>query len=466
MSISNLSSIGNGIDIKCNSIETAIPIPGAGGDVVGPAISKNGYITTYDGVSGKIIKSDSTIAATANRLQAFDAFGLPNILEINSTTDHLGSDITNVNMIASTNISTDFIGSASSAIVEFSNKPQSNAPPTVPDDLTNKLYVDNAISGISGGDVVGPAGAQDEFVPVFDGTSGKIIKSSTIKATGNRFQGFDALNNPAPIEFNGDISLLGFDALNIGTIAPDTTNTNIITPKTGTSVSFNNQDIQDLNTVITANVNTDFIGSATGSIIEFSDKPQSGAPPTVDGDLTNKLYVDTQVGNFYSTLADGPTVAQGDGEVSLLPTGVGTSTGTLTVPGGGFSVGDTFHFVVAGNCIFDTNQDIILRLKNSGTLASIQMNLENTDSPNSFWELEADFTIRSLGTGGSGNGEVVTNFDFTFNKRIDKDFKGQRNVTVSNLNTTVSNTLDITAEFLTGDTSSINCRLGYLKKMH
>jgi hypothetical protein len=322
------------------------------------------------------------------------------------------------------------------------------------------------VSGVSGsGDVQGPAGAQDEFVPVYDGTSGKIIKSSTIKATGNRFQGFDALNNPAPIEFNGDISLLGFDALNIGTIAPDTVNTNLITPKTGTFVSFNNKDITNVNTVVSTNINTDFIGSASGASVEFIDNPR-GPAPIADDDLTNKLYVENRLGYFYSTLADGPTIAQGDGEVSLLPTGVGTSTGTLTVPAGGFSVGDTFHFVVAGNCIFDTNQDIILRLKNGGTLASIQMDLENTDSPNSFWELEADFTIRSIGTGGSGNGEIVTNFDFTFNKRIDKDFKGQRNVTVSNINTTVSNTLDITAEFLTGDTSSINCRLAYLKKMH
>jgi hypothetical protein len=323
------------------------------------------------------------------------------------------------------------------------------------------------VSGVSGsGDVQGPAGASDSHLTLYDGLTGKVIKNSNVKLTGVQFQGFDALNNPIPIEFNGDTDHLGFDIANVGNIAPDSVNTNLITPKTGTFISFNNKDIQNVNTVVSTNVNTDFIGSATGSIIEFIDKPQSATLPSVDGDLTNKLYVENRLGYFYTTLADGPTVAQGDGEVSLLPTGVGTSVGTLTVPGGGFSVGDSFHFVVAGNCIFDTNQDIVLRLKNSGTIASIQMNLENTDSPNSFWELEADFTIRSLGTGGSGNGEIVTNFDFTFNKRIDKDFKGQRNVTVTNLNTTVSNTLDITAEFLTANTSSINCRLAYLKKMH
>jgi hypothetical protein len=371
------------------------------------------------------------------------------------------------------------------------------------------------VSGIAGtGDVQGPAGASDSNLALYDGVTGKVIKSSNVKLTGTRFQGFDALNNPAPIEFNGDISLLGFDVLNIGAIGADTVNTDLIASKTGSVVVFNdkpqsstaptvNDDLTNklyVDTAISGISGGDVVGPASavdnrlttfdgvsgkliqdgttitatgntltglaGGVIFATNTPQTSVAPTVDDDLTNKLYVENRLGYFYSTLADGPTVAQGDGEVSLLPTGVGTSVGTLTVPGGGFSIGDTFHFVVAGDCIFDTNQEIVLRLKNGGTLASIQMNLENTDSPNSFWELEADFTIRSLGTGGSGNGEVVTNFDFTFNKRIDKDFKGQRNVTVSNLNTTVSNTLDITAEFLTGDTSSINCRLAYLKKMH
>ena len=393
----------------------------------------------------------------------------------------------------------------------------------------------------AGGDVVGPAGANDEFVPVFDGTSGKILKSSTLKATGNRIQGFDALNNPAPVEFNGDISLLGFDVLNIGAIGPDTVNTNTITPKTGTFVSFNNKDILDLNNVISANVNTDFIGSKTGSIIEFNDKPQSSIPPTtnddltnklyvdnaisgisggdvvgpasavdnrlttfdgvsgkliqdgttitatgntltglaggvifatntpqtsvaptVDDDLTNRLYVESRLGYLYAMLADGPTVSDGDAETSLLPSGVGDFTGTLTVGANGFSVGDSFHFVIAGNCVYDTNNDITLRLKNGGILSEITMDLEDTDAPNTYWELEADFTIRSIGVAGS----IVTNFDFTFNKKALKDFKGQRNVTVSTIDTTVSNTLDITAEFTGTATSSMFARLGYLKKMH
>jgi hypothetical protein len=346
------------------------------GDVQGPAGAQDEFVPVYDGTSGKIIKS-STIKATGNRFQGFDALNNPAPIEFNGDISLLGfdalnigtiapdtvntnlitpktgtfvsfnnKDITNVNTVVSTNINTDFIGSATGAIVEFSDKPQSATPPTVNDDLTNKLYVDNAISGISGGDVSGPASAKNGYLTTYDGVSGKLIKSdSTVASTNNRIEAFDAFGLPNILEINSDTDHLGSDITNVGTIAPDS-------------------------------VNTDLIASKTGSIVVFNNKPQSSTAPTVDDDLTNKLYVENRLGYFYSTLADGPTVAQGDGEVSLLPTGVGTSTGTLTVPAGGFSVGDTFHFVVAGNCIFDTNQDIILRLKNGGTLASIQMNLK------------------------------------------------------------------------------------------
>jgi hypothetical protein len=65
MSISNLSSIDNGIDIKCNSIQTKIPIPGAGGDVVGPAGSIDGATVGFSGTTGKIIENiDSTLNIT------------------------------------------------------------------------------------------------------------------------------------------------------------------------------------------------------------------------------------------------------------------------------------------------------------------------------------------------------------------------------------------------------------------
>jgi hypothetical protein len=65
MSISNLSDINNGFDLKCNSIETKVPIPGAGGDVVGPAASADGATVSFNGTTGKNIENiDSTLNIT------------------------------------------------------------------------------------------------------------------------------------------------------------------------------------------------------------------------------------------------------------------------------------------------------------------------------------------------------------------------------------------------------------------
>ena len=390
MSISNLSSINNGFDLKCNSIQTKIPIPGAGGDVVGPAGANDEFVPVFDGTSGKILKS-STLKATGNRIQGFDALNNPAPVEFNGDISLLGFDVLNIGAIGPDTVNTDLIASKTGSVVVFNDKPQSSTAAIVNDDLTNKLYVDNAISGISGGDVVGPASAVDNRLTTFDGVSGKLIQDgTTITATGNTLTGL------------------------------------------------------------------------AGGVIFATNTPQTSVAPTVDDDLTNRLYVESRLGYLYAMLADGPTVSDGDPETSLLPSGVGDFTGTLTVGANGFSVGDSFHFVIAGNCIYDTNNDITLRLKNGGVLSEITMDLEDTDAPNTYWELEADFTIRSIGVAGS----IVTNFDFTFNKKALKDFKGQRNVTVSTIDTTVSNTLDITAEFTGTQTSSMFARLGYLKKMH
>ena len=304
MSISNLQDINNGFDLKCRSIETLIP--GAGGDVVGPSISQNGYLATYDGNTGKLIKSDSTIGASANRIQAFDGFGLPAVLEINGDTDHLGSDITNV-----------------------------------------------------------------------------------------------------------------------GAIAPDTVNTDLIAAKTGSTVVFNN-------------------------------KPQSSTAPTVDDDLTNRLYVEARVGNFYAGLSNSALVS-GAIRSSLVPL---TGDGTLTVPANGFNAGDSFHLVCAGEGRFGNGNTVTVRLLTNGlVLGSIVVDLDNANPTD--WELEADFTIRSIG----GVGSVVVNFDFTYQRPAPSfDFRGGRQVQISTIDTTVANTLDVDAQFSV--IGNMTTKLFYLKKMH
>ena len=62
--------------------------------------------------------------------------------------------------------------------------------------------------------------------------------------------------------------------------------------------------------------------------------------------------------------------------------------------------------------------------------------------------------------------KLVTNFDFTFNKNLLKDFKGSRHVQLSTLDTTTASSLTLTAQFSAGALSEIQTRLFYLRKQY
>ena len=170
----------------------------------------------------------------------------------------------------------------------------------------------------------------------------------------------------------------------------------------------------------------------------------------------------TPQGGVYSGTSDG-VVINNTTEQSVLPT---SGVGILTIPANGFSVGDCFHCVVAGDCSFDKNDNIQIKLKENGSILAQTpiFNLEDAQSGGNAFEIEIDFTIRSIGVGGS----IATNFDFTYNKDgVDsKDFRGTRAMDVQTIDTTVSSTLDITVQFPTNITpSSLQTRLFRLQKV-
>lgn len=278
------------------------------------------------------------------------------------------------------------------------------------------------------GDVTGPASSQNGYIATYDGVTGKVIKAdSTVGASANRIQAFDGFGLPAVLEINSDTDHLGSDITNVGSIGCNS-------------------------------VNTDIIAAFAGSEVVFNNKPQSNAPPTVDSDLTNKLYVDTKVGNFFAGLSDSGLVS-GTTLGSLAPL---TGDGTLTIPANGFNVGDSFHLVCAGNGVFSAaggNTVTVRLLSNASVLGSIVVDMENANPTH--WELESDFTIRSVGA----TGRIAVNFDFTYQRPAPSfDFRGGRQVQISNINTTIANTLDVDAQFSVN--GQMTASLFYLKKMH
>ena len=182
---------------------------------------------------------------------------------------------------------------------------------------------------------------------------------------------------------------------------------------------------------------------------------------SVSTDLTNKNYVDTSItnglGNLYAGLSDSNTVA-GTVLTSLVPL---TGDGTLSVPANSFTAGNSYHLVVAGTGVFQNGNTVTVRLCSNGTaLGTIVIDLENAN-PTS-WELEADFSIRSIGPSAS----IAVNFDFTYQRPSPSfDFRGAREVNISSIDTTIVNTLDVDAQF-SGGVNNMTTKLFYLKKMH
>ena len=166
----------------------------------------------------------------------------------------------------------------------------------------------------------------------------------------------------------------------------------------------------------------------------------------------------TPVGGLYAGISNGVIINQASGQTDLLPV---SSVGSLSVPANGFSVGDSFHLIVAGIFPSESNaDDITIDVKQNGTtIASINLDLENFDTRPSNFELEMDFIVRSLGV----TGIIASNLDFSFNKKISKDFRGTRSTTITTVDTTTASSLSVLAT-VNGAGSSIQSRLAYLRK--
>ena len=170
----------------------------------------------------------------------------------------------------------------------------------------------------------------------------------------------------------------------------------------------------------------------------------------------------TPVGGLYASTSAG-TIINNTTIQSLTPS---SSVGSLSVPPNGFSVADCYHLVITGDCVFNNNDDVQITLKQNGNILAQTpvFSLEDANSGNNVFEIEADFNIRSIGATGS----IHTSFEFTYNKdSLDsRDFRGTRSNDTQTINTTIASSLDIEFQFITKDpSSSIQTQLFRLQKV-
>lgn len=164
---------------------------------------------------------------------------------------------------------------------------------------------------------------------------------------------------------------------------------------------------------------------------------------TGTGTITDPLSViplPVSIGNYAQTV-QGPTINT-IGEQSIIGSGVGS----LSIPANGFTVGDSFHGKIGGliNATGGGNRsEIIINIRSNGTVLATTGVFDLDVATNQGWEMELDFTIRSIGT----TGIICTNGNFVYTKDNNRSVFGYIFQDSKTIDTTANNTLDVTVEW-------------------
>lgn len=153
---------------------------------------------------------------------------------------------------------------------------------------------------------------------------------------------------------------------------------------------------------------------------------------------------------LYAQIQSSPPITATIVEKSLIGLGVGT----LSVPENSFSVGDSFVANLYGHISCVGTATIRIRVKSGSTLLADTGIIALDVTTNKHWNFEVSFTIRSLGVASVGS--IVSAGVFSYVKNSGLNFEGANFVSVNNttFDTTIMNTLDITAEWNTNNASN------------
>jgi hypothetical protein len=166
-------------------------------------------------------------------------------------------------------------------------------------------------------------------------------------------------------------------------------------------------------------------------------------------DKVNDNFIEVSKG-LYAQTALGNNIISSSGEASLIGTGVGS----LSVPANAFKIGDSFTAKMCGQLSCGNNQILHIRVRSNGVIIidALQHTLATTTSK--FFDLILDFTITKIGAAGVA--ELFANGVFTYNKNASNAIEGVNFGLIDStlFNTTVSNTLNITAEWVTSNVAN------------
>lgn len=166
---------------------------------------------------------------------------------------------------------------------------------------------------------------------------------------------------------------------------------------------------------------------------------------------------------LYSQTTDSTPVTA----TTIAGTLIGTGVGNLSVPENRFSVGDSFRGDFGGLMSAKNGEDLRILIR-SNTVVLADSGFQNMGAlTNAVWSLSLDFTIRQVG--GTSVASVVTFCNFLFVKQSNGTSEGFgfNNINNTNFDTTISNTLEVTAQWSSTDpTNSIYSDIFVLQKIY
>ena len=175
-------------------------------------------------------------------------------------------------------------------------------------------------------------------------------------------------------------------------------------------------------------------------LLEISEDTGSGY---VTKSITGQEIIAAGSYGLYAQTALGTLITNTITETSLVGAGVGT----LFVPANAFSVGNSFIAKMCGNLSCAGNETIRIRVKSNGVTIADAGVFSMKITTDKFFELTIDFTVTKIGAAGVA--ELFVNGQYSYNHNAAGEIAGNNFALISNttFDTTVSNTLTITAEW-------------------
>ena len=189
--------------------------------------------------------------------------------------------------------------------------------------------------------------------------------------------------------------------------------------------------------------------------------------PELDGGQGQVLRTDGSGSLSFSNLSIGLFSQTADGTPvtnTTTPTNIiGTGIGSLSVPANAFQVGDSFHCNIKGDISSLNNETLLIELKSGAVILASSGTLTLPVMTNQPFEIETDFTIRTVGAATTAS--IFTCSEFNYIQNSGTSFQGKMFQTLNNttFDTTVSNTLEVCVTW--GSASASNSITSHLTNL-